>query len=298
VVEEYEPTSAGVLSEFVYGYVGTSGWLPNLLAMILVLLQALLLNVLAARFRVSKEVTMFPGVFYILLMSTVPEFFHLSPVLMGNTFLILGISSLFNAYKKSSMADSIFNVGLWIGVAILFYYSNFIYLFLSILGLATIRNFRVNEFFMVLIGGIVPLFLGGVMMYLKDDLSGFFQTTFTDSFGFFDFQISKSLESYVPLILFGLLILVVLGSGAILSQKQHIRTQKNIRILFYFIFLTVLTILFQKGIRIDQLQLLVIPLSLLVSLVFLSFKKKEIASGLHWVWLIGVLFLQYRLLFW
>ena len=159
VTEAYEPTSAGVLSDFVYGYVGTSGWLPNLVALFLVLLQALLLNVLAARFRVSKEVTMFPGVFYILLMSTVPEFFHLSPMLMGNTFLILAVSSLFNAYKKSSMADSIFNIGLWIGVAILFYYSNFIYLFLSILGLATIRNFRVNEFFMVLIGGIVPLFL-------------------------------------------------------------------------------------------------------------------------------------------
>ena len=126
--EVWEPSSAGVLSHVAYNYLGTHGWLPDLISLILVLLQALLLNILSARFRVSREVTMFPGLFYILLMSTLPSFLHLSPVLMGNTFLILAISSLFNAYNKSSVADSIFNIGFWIGVASLFYFSNFAFL--------------------------------------------------------------------------------------------------------------------------------------------------------------------------
>jgi len=297
VTQSYEPQSMGIFSEVVYSYVGTNGWLSQLFAIVLVLLQALLLNVLAARFRVSKEVTMFPGVFYILLMSTVPEFFNLSPVLMGNTFLILAISSLFNAYKKSSMADSIFNVGLWIGIASLFYFSNFIFFFLSIFGLATIRSFRFNEFLMVWIGGIVALFIGGTTMFLTKDLSYFFQTTFVESFGFFDLQIGKVWSNYIPLILYGFLVLLAFLSAGVYSQRQHIRSQKNVRILYYFILLTFLTIFIQKGIRIEQLQLLAIPLSLLLPLNFLSFGKKEIANGLHWIWLIGVLFLQYRLLF-
>lgn len=295
--EVWEPNSAGILSHVVYGYVGTHGWLPDFIALLLVLLQALLLNVLSARFRVSKEVTMFPGVFYILLMSTLPSFLHLSPVLMGNTFLIAAISSLFNAYKKSSVAGSIFNVGFWIGIASLFYFSNFAFLLLAIFGLATLRNIRINEVFMIIVGVITPLFLTGTIFYLLDDLSNFYQTTFINSFGFWSFEWVNHWSNYVPVVLFGLLILTVLGSGNIYFQKQSIRSQKNIQVLYYFIIISLLTVLIQKGVRLEQLLLLTIPLSLMLPLNFLDFRKREIGSGIHLGWLIGILFLQYRLLF-
>ncbi len=295
--EVWEPSSAGVLSHAVYSYVGTHGWLPDLVSLILVLLQALLLNVLSARFRVSREVTMFPGLFYILLMSTLPSFLHLSPVVMGNTFLILAVSSLFNSYKKSSVADSIFNVGFWISMASLFYFSNFIFLLLAILGLAALRNIRISEIFMVIIGMIVPLFLAGSIFYLSDDWSNFYQTTFLTEFGFWNFDWVEHWSNYVPVVLFGILILTVLGSANIYFQKQSIRSQKNIQILYYFIFISLLTAFIQKGIRVEQFLLLAIPLSLMLPLNFLEFRKREIGSGIHLTWLIGILFLQYRLLF-
>jgi hypothetical protein len=295
--EVWEPSSAGVLSHVIYNYVGTHGWLPDLIALILVLLQALLLNIMSARFRISKEVTMYPGVFYILLMSTLPVFLHLSPVLIGNTFLIAALTSLFNAYKKSSVAGSIFNVGFWIGMASLFYFSNFAFLLLAILGLATLRNIRINEVFMIIVGLITPLFLAGTMFYLWNDWNSFYQTTFINGFSFWNFAWVDHWSNYVPIILFGILILTVLGSGNIYFQKQSIRSQKNIQILYYFIIISLLTVLIQKGIRVEQLLLLAIPLSLMLPLNFLEFRKKEIGSGIHLGWLIGILFLQYRLLF-
>lgn len=295
--EVWEPSSAGVLSNVVYSYVGIHGWLPDLVSLILVLLQALLLNVLSARFRISKEVTMFPGLFYILLMSTLPSFLHLSPIVMGNTFLILALSSLFNAYKKSSVADSIFNVGFWIGMASLFYFSNIIFLLLAIFGLAALRNVRISEIFMVIIGMIVPLFLTGTIFYLSNDWNNFYQTTFLTEFSFWNFEWVAYWSNYVPLVLFGILILIVLGSANIYFQKQSIRSQKNIQILYYFIIVSLLTVFIQKGIRLEQLLLLAIPLSLMLPLNFLEFRKREIGSGIHLTWLIGILFLQYRLLF-
>lgn len=295
--EVWEPHSAGILSNVVYDYVGTHGWLPDLIALVFVLLQALLLNVTSARFRLSKEVTMFPGVFYILMMSTLPSFLHLSPILLGNTFLILSLSSLFNAYKKSSVAGSIFNVGFWIGVASLFYFSNFVFLLLAIFGLATLRNIRINEIFMIIVGMITPLFLTGTIFYLINDWSNFYHTTFINGFGFWDFIWVKHWSNYVPPILFGLLILIVLGSGNIYFQKQSIRSQKNIQVLYYFIFVTLLTVFLQKGIQLEQLLLLAIPLSLMLPLNFLEFRKREVGSGIHLAWLISILFLHYRLLF-
>lgn len=295
--EVWEPSSAGVLSQVVYNYVGTHGWAPDLIALLLVLLQALLLNILSARFRISKEVTMFPGLFYILLMSTLPSFLHLSPVVMGNTFLILAVSNLFNAYKKSSVADSIFNVGFWIGVASLFYFSNFVFLLLAIFGLATLRNIRISEIFMVLIGMIAPLFLTGTIFYLSNDWSNFYQTTFLTEFSFWNFDWVANWSNYIPLALFGFLILTVFVSANIYFQKQSLRSQKNIQILYYFIIISFLTVFIQKEIRLEQLLLLSIPLSLMLPLNFLEFRKREIGSGIHLAWLIGILFLQYRLLF-
>jgi len=296
-VQEWEPGSSGILSQLVYGWTGVQGWIPDLVALVLVLLQALLLNVLSARFRISREVTMFPGVFYILLMSTLPDFLHLSPILMGNTFLILALSNLFKSYKKSSTADSIFNVGFWIGVAGLFYFSNFVFLLLAIIGLATMRNLRFNELLMVLVGGIVPLFLGGALAYAFGDWGSFYQTTFLEHRGFLSFEKITHWRSYVPLVLFGILTILSFLSFSIYSQKQSIQAQKSIQVLYYFIIIAALTIFIQRGIRLEQLLLLAIPLSLMLPLNFLNFKKKEIGSGLHLVWLIGVLFLQYRLLF-
>ncbi len=96
---------------------------------------------------------------------------------------------------------------------------------------------------------------------------------------------------------FGILILVVLGSGNIYFQKQSIRSQKNIQVLYYFIIISLLTVLIQKEVRLEQLFLLAIPLSLMLPLNFLEFRKREIGSGIHLGWLIAILFLQYRLLF-
>jgi hypothetical protein len=295
--EVWEPSSAGVLSHVAYNYVGTHGWLPDLISLILVLLQALLLNILSARFRVSREVTMFPGLFYILLMSTLPSFLHLSPVLMGNTFLILAISNLFNAYNKSSVADSIFNIGFWIGVASLFYFSNFAFLLLAIFGLATLRNIRISEVLMIIIGMITPLFLTGTIFFISNDWSNFYQTTFLTEFNYWNFEWVEHWSNYVPVVLFGILILTVFGSANIYFQKQSIRSQKNIQILYYFLIISLLTVFIQKEVRVEQLLLLAIPLSLMLPLNFLEFRKREIGSGIHLAWLIGILFLQYRLLF-
>lgn len=295
--QPWEPNSTGVLSNLVYDYVGTHGWLPDLLAMILVLIQAFLLNILSARFRMSKEVTMFPGVFYVLLMSTIPDFLHLSPMLMGNTFLIIALTNMFKTMKATSSADSIFNVGFWISVAGLFYFSNFLFLLFAIFGLSTLRNFKINEFFMVLVGGLVPIFLGGTIAFFNDSLLNFYQVTFFEEFGCLDFIRKAHWSNYVAIGVFGLLVLTGFFSLNIYFQKQNIRSQKMIQVLYYFIIFSILTIFIQKRVGLEQLLLLSIPLALMLPLNFLSFRKKDIGTGLHAVWLIGILFLQYHLLF-
>ena len=150
---------------------------------------------------------------------------------------------------------------------------------------------------MIVVGLITPLFLTGTIFYILDDWSNFYQTTFINGFGFWNFEGVRHWSNIVPIALFSILILTVLASGNIYFQKQSIRSQKNIQILYYFIVISLLTVFIQKGIRLEQFLLLAIPLSLMLPLNFLEFRKKEVGSGIHLAWMIGILFLQYRLMF-
>ncbi|NRA48840.1 MAG: hypothetical protein HRU12_06880, partial [Phaeodactylibacter sp.] len=105
------PQGAGPLSDWVYSMVGYNGLAPSILAMVLLLLQGFYLNYLAMEHRLAIEVSLFPGVFYVLICSLLPSFHYLSPVLMGNTFLLIVIGEVFATYKKNKAADHIFNIG-------------------------------------------------------------------------------------------------------------------------------------------------------------------------------------------
>lgn len=293
---EWTPSQSGLLSHHVYDAIGTNGWLSSLVATILVLVQAFLINVLSARFRISKEVTMIPGLLYILLMSTMPGFLKLTPVLLGNTFLILALMSLFQTHKKSSVSGSIFNSGFWIGMASLFYFSNIVFVLLAIIGVATLRALRFNELLMIIVGVIIPYFWAGTMAFLTDNLSQFYHMQFEENLGFLSFDWQSIWQNYATLGIFSFLSLIAIFSFGTYFQKQSIQAQRYIQILYYFMIVAVVTIFVQQGIRPSHLMLLAIPLSLLLPLNLLSFKNKNLASTLHIIWVIIVLGIQYKVL--
>ena len=293
---EWAPSQSGILSYHAYDAVGTNGWLSSLTAILLILVQAFLINLLSARFRISKEVTMIPGAFYILMMSTMPDFLKLTPVLLGNTFLILALMNLFQTHKKSSVAGSVFNSGFWIGVASLFYFSNIVFVLLAIAGVATLRALRLSELLMVIIGAIIPYFLAGTMAFLIDNLSIFHHLQIEDNLGFLSFDWQPVWQNYATLGIFGFLSLIAFASFGTYFQKQSIQAQRYIQILYYFIIIATLTVFVQQGIRPSHLMLLAIPLSLLLPLNFLSLKNKNLASTIHIIWVILVLGIQYKIL--
>ena len=293
---EWTPSQSGILSQHVYQAVGVTGWLPSLIGLLLVLIQAFTINVIAARFRISKEVTMIPGVFYILLMSTMPDFLQLPPVLLGNTFMIFAVMSLFQTYKKSSVSGSIFNTGFWIGMASLFYFSNILFVLFAIIGLGTLRALRINEILMVLIGAIIPYFLSGTFAFLGDTLPLFHHLQIEDNLGFLNFDWKPVWQNYATLGIFGVFSLLAFFSFGTYFQKQSIQAQKYIQVLYYFIIVAGLMVFLQNGIRPSHLMLLAIPLSMLLPINFLSLKNKNLTSTLHIIWLIIVLAIQYKIL--
>jgi len=155
----------GIFSKLLYQWLPPNSIEGFAVATILVFIQAVILNIAVGKNRIANEISLLPGMFYVLLSSAFSEFLYLSPLILANTFYIIVLMELFSTYRKYSAAGAIFNIGLWAGVASLFYGS---YLFLFILGmagLAILRSFKLKEQLMAISGLLVPYILTGTYFF-------------------------------------------------------------------------------------------------------------------------------------
>ncbi|MEM1323791.1 MAG: DUF6427 family protein [Bacteroidota bacterium] len=282
---------SGILSESTLAIVG-SGPFSYILALLLVCFQALLINTAVASYRITNEVSLFPGLFYILVSSSIPEFQGLSAPLLANTFYILALMELFKTYKKYSSAAEIFNVGLWLAIGSLFYFSMISFVLLAIFGLVIVRAFRPKEIVMFLCGFFAPYFLINVYYFWTDRWPYFWQHHFADNFGFFDFAASPlGWEHYVKLGFFALLVIFAIVNYSRFNFKKTIQVQKYINILYLGLLCAGLALMLQANTTLQHLLLLAPPLGIFLSFTFLNLNR-QLAATLHLLLLFLLLILQ------
>ena len=247
----------------------------QIIAMLFVFLQAVLINYIVGKQKMTEEVTLLPGVFFILFSSFSPQFFDLSPQMFGNFFLILMLNEIFVTYNKYSCADSIYNIGLWIGIASLFYFSYCLMLVLAWLGLSVMRGMKIKERLMMIIGFLSPYALVMVYKFWNDDLAHFYNIQFANNFTLFDFGGEYSVHNIYVLSFFTLCILIAIFSMKTYTYRMKISIQKSINILYMFLAITFLTIFFQKSPNIQHILVLIPALSIFISINFVKMPK-------HW----------------
>ncbi len=287
----------GILSRMVYGAVGQEGLAADVLALMLVLIQGLMVNVIAAKYRIAPSVTLFPGVFYILIASSFPAFLHLSPVLMANTFLLFALYSMLDFYKKFSVAGAAYNVGLWMGVAALFYYSMLVFVLAAVVGFAILRSLKVRELLMMLCGVLSPYWLLGAWCFYNGQMEVFWEQALSGNMGMVRWRFISEWVGYILPGVFGLLLLIVLLSYRRYTSRVNVKTGKYIDVMYWLLLATVFTLLMQKGIDADHFLIMVVPLSVLFSMTMLRMNP-PLAEALHFLWLVGILLWQTKPLWW
>jgi hypothetical protein len=291
--QNWIPGKSGVLSIWVYDFFDGTKWLPFIVSIVLVFIQASLINVLVARFRLANEVTLLPGVCYIFLASSISDFLYLSPFLLANTFFIIALFELFGSYRQKSVVGNIFNVGFWLGVAGLFYFSEIIFLIFAFSSSAVLRKFRMKEGLIITTGFMVPYILIGVYYFWNDQFLWFWENQFVNNLGFLDFDIKHHWETYTKVGFFILLFLIVFISFGSYMAKKNLQVQKNISILYWALFFGFMTLFLQANIRIEHLLIFVVPLSIFLSFNLLNMRR-SLAEALHFVLLASILILQFK----
>lgn len=287
--------SMGFLAEPVLEWTSTQVfWLQELLTALLLLFQALFITIILRRHRLVSEDILIPGALYILVASCIPAFHELSPMLLANTFLLIAIDQLISSYRNQNCADHLFNVGFWIAIASFFHFSYISFLLLGIIGLSSLRLFRLNEFLMVVSGVLVPYFLGGVYSFWNDEFPQFLQTQISDNIGWFSFVHNLSnLDIYVALgILATLTASVVFGYGA-LMRRQSIPFQKRVGIFYFVLLLSPVFLLFQSNVDLNNLLILSVPVGVLLGMIIKSMNKTS-AEIFHLFLLSMVILWQFK----
>lgn len=281
----------GILSEFIKNGLGNNYILTGIITLFIVFGQAILINRLANKYRLFKEVTLLPGLFYILLVSAIQDFLPLSSILLGNTFLILAITSLLSIFKSAKCADAIFNVGFCLGAAALFYNAFILFLFLALLGLMVLRAFKIKEAMMMITGYILPFIFASFYFFWNDQLSIYWDTYFFKQFSFIDFRLTDNGNTYYKLIILAIFFIMGLFNGY--SFEKSYKTRNFINIFYSTLFISGFTFLFQDNIQLSHFLIIAIPLSILLTARFLAMSKTT-AELVHLFIFIAIMLFQFN----
>lgn len=286
------PHDHGILCNWIYASISPLSIGGAILAFLLIFIQAWLVNMTIAKYRIATEISLLPGVFYCLLTSIMPDFLPLSSILLANTFLILAIYNLLDAYKNNYVAGRIFDAGLWLGVASLFHFPYIFLIFWGIIGLGILRGISLKEFLMLLLGLIVPIFLQGTYCFWIGNMTAFSEH-FTQNIGLVSFMVYHTSTIYVKLGIVTLLLLLTIMASSQFFSRRNMTAQKYISMLYWLMFICGLTIFTQHNIDLNQLLVLSVPLGILLSMTFQRIAP-AMAEALHMLLLMVVLILQFE----
>ncbi|MFW5700317.1 MAG: hypothetical protein ACOCWM_01395 [Cyclobacteriaceae bacterium] len=157
--DDIGPLSAGVywLIESVFN---RAPIVYNIIALILIIIQGTILNYSMLKHKLYNENSYTFALIYVLLFAAYFDFCLLSPVLMGNTFLILAINKLIThiqTWQKSD--DRILTIGVFLGIATLFFAPLFIFSLLVFFSFIFFTGTSVRRNLLFVYGFIMPLII-------------------------------------------------------------------------------------------------------------------------------------------
>lgn len=253
--------------ENVFGFVLSNVWSKITLSIVLILIQAYLVNDFVIKHKLSRALSTIPAAIFILYTIWVLESDVFQPILLSNLFCTLSIGSLFNIYKKHLPISSIFNSGLYMAIAAIIYPPYFIYLIVLLLGLFSLRNLALRESLQMVVGMGAPYFIISVILFFLD----FDKAQFLNFILVFELpQLAypfNILELLKPIIVFLLVIFTLVVHNKVKKKKKY-DAIKKIELCYWMLLMGLMSTLFMNPL-IPEAHLLLIstPLAILLGLL-------------------------------
>ncbi|GHA65044.1 hypothetical protein [Pontibacter akesuensis] len=265
----------------------------RLTAMGLLLLQALLLNYNLNRHNVYVSQNYLPALLYLVLGSLSFEFNMLTPLLIGNTFLILSLPYIVTLNREGYDNNRLFVGGFMLGLAALSYLPLAMFL---VVGMFAVLFFAANTF-----RSMMLMFCGFAFPYAM--LLTYYMYTNTVP-EFMELHLLRPWQLQVTflrppsdvailMLIPGLLLLLSLISAASLPQRLVFQVKFQ-QLMWVWLIVSLLVTFTRDEITVATFILLLPPIAYFSQFFFTSNRKLWILNTVFLVALAGVLLLRYR----
>jgi len=286
-VDVYYPV--GPLSAQVYRLLSLafpdSYLIYRILGLLLVIVQAVIFNYGLIQYKAYNQNTYVPSLIYAVLLMGIEDYISLSPQLMGLTFILLSSNLTFRLIEGRKRADEDFlKIGLYSGIAILFYPLYIYFLLPLLIALIFFTNTIPRRYLLLLLGAGLPLFLMWLKFYWFDQLGDFY-------FNLGYLFMTKNDGALIPWIgLLGILLVPTLiflyAFGRIMQSPRFINYQVRLQ-KYYFLYVVfgILIIVLDYH-QSSHILIIFVPVAaFFIAHLFLIMRRTHIAEILFMVFL-------------
>ena len=264
---------------------------------VLVSTQAILLNRIFNQNDFYERNIFLPSLLYIVLMSSAPNSYFVSPLIIGNTFLIIGFSYIYQLRRQIDAKNTIFKTAFYMGLASCFYPPYALYIVTVFAALLIIRPFVFREYILSILGFLIPWCYLLSFTYINKGgiyLEFFNEIQFNSSLNLTYFESYL----YIKMLMISFLGIILLHGFFTWLQSLQLSSLRFKRLnqlnISFFILGFILSLLELFIIDINfNILVLALPLTLILPFGLTEAKNKTFPSFLWYIFIISILINTY-----
>jgi hypothetical protein len=252
----------------------------TILSFIVLFSQATLLNSICNYHKMLPQANYLPGMCYILVTSLLPDWGHFSAPLLINSILIWCWYRMVALYNSHSPITAIFNIGLFLGLATLLYVPAIAFLISLFFALLIMRPFRIQEWFVGLLGFTSPYYFLILILYFVHQLH------WTNLVPRISFTFPAIPESVWIIAAISLLVIPFIIGGIYVQNnlnKMLIHVRKSWSLLLVFLIAAILVIIINKAGSYENWIVTAMPFAVFHSAAYYYSGNKFLIRALHWL---------------
>jgi len=259
--------------QIVSNYQELGSLLQSFMSIALVLSLGFLVNFIVHDNSITKD-NSYALLFYVVLIASDASLTILNPVLISVFFVVMALKNLLSLHEHKEMTQKLFNTGLLLGIASVIYPYSILYGVLIFLGIVIYGADSWRQWFVPIIGIVIPYYILFSWHFWFDSLDYFWNTFFIKSFYITESSFHKSLETIIVWGIFSLLTLfsIVDYSNNMNSHKPD--TRKGYTMTYLTLFVGIVIALVGTINNGQELIILFLPISIIWA-KFIQHQKKK-----------------------
>ncbi len=267
--------TAGWLYKWIHPTLLEYPYLSTITAYGLLFLQAVLLNNLVTKHALSEKVTYLPAFMYITLMSLWPSYTMMHKLLIAHFFILLAVDKLLNIYSLENIRKHIFDIGILLSVASLFYVYAAYYILFVWISLLLYKTYSIRLWLISIAGFILPYIFIVFYFFWTDNLTPFLELVHLPALQQFDLNWGKF--SVWAAIMLQIVLLISAVKYKLLDKERNVMLRKYASILMGFYSFTIISLMWVSDLFV-HMPALFIPTAVFFSTFLLNVKKKWVGE--------------------